>query len=83
MPRPMPTMKVRPTTNAANQHNDTDTSAADDLIARVQSAAIIGDVIGIESSYQSGGRDMFETLDQDRIETAIAEAKARLKGGAK
>jgi hypothetical protein len=64
-------------------HNDTDTSAADDLIARVQSAAIIGDVIGIESSYQSGGRDMFETLDQDRIETAIKDAKARLKGGAK
>jgi hypothetical protein len=63
------------------QHNDTDTSAADDLIARVQSAAIIGDVIGIESNYQSGGRDMFETLDQDRIETAIAEAKTRLKGG--
>jgi hypothetical protein len=66
------------------QHNDTDTSAADDLIARIGAAAIIGDVIGIESSYQSdGGRDMFETLDQDRIETAIAEAKARLKGGAK
>jgi recombination protein RecT len=62
-------------------HNDTDTSAADDLIARIGAAAIIGDVIGIESSYQSGGREMFETLDQDRIETAIAEAKARLKGG--
>jgi hypothetical protein len=37
-------------------------------------------VIGIEQSYQSGGRDMFETEDQDRIEQAFADAKARLKG---
>jgi hypothetical protein len=65
------------------QHNDTDQSPADDLIARIEAAAIIGDVLGIEQSYQAGGREMFETPDQDRIETAIAEAKARLKGGAK
>jgi len=63
------------------QHNDTDQSPADDLIARIEAAAIIGDVIGIEQSYQNGGREMFETPDQDRIETAIADAKARLKGG--
>lgn len=58
-------------------------SPANDIIARVEAAAIIGDVIGIEQSYQSGGRDMFETEDQDRIEQAFADAKARLKGGAK
>jgi len=63
------------------QHNDTDQSPADDLIARIEAAAIIGDVLGLEQSYQNGGREMFETPDQDRIETAIAEAKRRLKGG--
>lgn len=66
------------------QRGETNTdSPANDIIARVEAAAIIGDVIGIEQSYQSGGRDMFDTDDQDRIEQAIADAKARLKGGAK
>jgi hypothetical protein len=64
------------------QRGETNTdSPADDIIARVESAAIIGDVLGIEQSYQSGGRDMFDTADQDRIEQAFADAKARLKGG--
>lgn len=56
-------------------------SPADDIIARVETAAIIGDVLGIEQSYQSGGREMFEVADQDRIEQAFADAKARLTGG--
>jgi hypothetical protein len=67
-----------------DQRGETNTdSPANDIIARVEAAAIIGDVIGIEQSYQSGGRDMFETEDQDRIEQAFADAKARLKGAAK
>lgn len=61
------------------EQHASDTSACDDLIARIRACAIIADVLALEKSYQAGGREMFNVAEQDRIEDVIANAKARFK----
>jgi recombination protein RecT len=58
----------------------TDTSACNDLIARIRACTLIADVLALEKAYQGGGREMFNVAEQDRIETVIGEAKAARKG---
>lgn len=72
-----------------DQHGDAHDGAnpsadlADELIDRVQRAPIIGDVLTVEQEFTGGLRLKMEVPDQDRVESAIEAAKARLKGGAK
>jgi sigma54-dependent transcription regulator len=54
-------------------------SALTDLLARIEAATLIADVMAIEANYQAG-RAMFEVAEQDQIETAIDAAKAKMKG---
>lgn len=58
----------------------TASTAAADLIARIEAAAVIADVMKLEADYQQT-RTMFEVAEQDQIETAIEARRAALKGG--
>lgn len=68
------------TARADAEHGDQNDGAAADLIARIEAAAVIADVMAVEKSYQAG-RAMFEVAEQDQIEAAIDAAKASMKGG--
>lgn len=51
-------------------------------MSRINAAPSLAEVNAIETHCQAG-RAMFEVAEQDQIETAIGEAKAKMKGTAK
>lgn len=69
-----------PEAGAVDPQDDGAPSACADLLARINAAAFIADVIAIEASYQQA-RDMFDIGEQDQIEKAIEDARAKMKGG--
>jgi recombination protein RecT len=64
-----------------NDPEDGGPSLADQLIAKVEGAEVIADVIMIENEYRTHGRDMLEVEDQDRVEAVIDSVKKALKKG--
>lgn len=62
-----------------DQHDGVASSACADLLTRIEACTLIADVMAIEASYQKVRADMFEVAEQDQIETAIGEAKAKMK----
>ena len=73
-------MEGRTDAQHGDQHDDTASAAFTDIMARIEAAALIADVLTIEASYQAG-RALFEVAEQDQIEAAIDAAKAKMKGG--
>lgn len=75
----------RDDTDMGEGHNGTDPDhpargIADDLIARCAAAKIMGDVLNVESDFAKHREAMRDEI-ADEVDTAIAEARARLKGG--
>lgn len=71
---------------AAAQRGDADDATvspseelADEMIDRINRAEVIGTVLTVEGEFTGGARLKMEVADQDRVETAIAAAKAKFK----
>lgn len=67
----------------AHVESNPSADTADEMIDRVQRAALIADVMSVEKEFTGGVRLTLEVVDQDRVETAIEAAKMRLKAPAK